>query len=341
MRSAARLRAAVRAVCGGAPPGAYAGNPARRPSDEATLAAAWSARAEGAVMLVDVGRGAPRAAVDGAGNLAWVPMEQALAHASDVVLLGRRTDSTPRSLLDPDAWCFAASVDASHASEVGSVEKFADLRGLPATCAPAEAAIAAQARNLLHWHASNRFCGRCGGRTASAKGGWSRGCEACGAQHFPRTDPVVITAVLSPDGERCLLGRQASWPEGRMSCLAGFVDPGETVEEGVRREVLEEAGVTVGDVFYHSSQPWPNGPASQLMLGTLAIAQSEDLDVDTSELEAARWAELGEVRAALAAAATDRDAWARPGPPGALMLPRPEAIAHKLLAAATSLEIDG
>ena len=123
--------------------------------------------------------------------------------------------------------------------------------------------------------AHSPHCGACGAPTAAAKAGWKRVCSGCGLQHFPRTDPVVIAAVLSPDGQRCLIGRQHSWPPNRFSCLAGFCDPGETLESAVRREVYEEAGVRIGDdCFYHSSQPWPNGPGSQLMLGCLAVAET-------------------------------------------------------------------
>ena len=165
---------------------------------------------------------------------------------------------------------------------------------------------------------------------------------------FPRTDPVVIAAVLSPDGQRVLIGRQKAWPKGRFSCLAGFCDPGETLEEAVRREVHEEAGVVVGeDVFYHSSQPWPNGPAGQLMLGFVAVAESTQLSVDTEEIEAARWADIGEVAAALGGS----EAQAGAGGVGAgvgtaaeqgwgLMLPTRVAIAHSLLLSACDVHAE-
>jgi NAD+ diphosphatase len=122
------------------------------------------------------------------------------------------------------------------------------------------------------------------------------------------------------------------WPKGRFSCLAGFLDPGETLEEGVRREVREESGVLVGDVIYHSSQPWPNGPSPQLMLGAVAIAHTEALIIDTSELESARWVELAEVREALRAAAARP-----PAIDGELLMPQPLALAHQLLTTCTEL----
>ncbi len=132
--------------------------------------------------------------------------------------------------------------------------------------APAAVAILGQAKAILHWHARHGHCANCGAPTRIAAAGWRRECDACKAQHFPRTDPVVI--MLAVDGERCLLGRQARWPKGMVSCLAGFVEPGETIEEAVRREIHEEAGVACGEVAYVASQPWPF--PSSLMLGCLA-----------------------------------------------------------------------
>jgi NAD+ diphosphatase len=150
---------------------------------------------------------------------------------------------------------------------------------------PAEAQAAATARALLHWHASHGFCAACGAPTAPAEAGWRRDCPACGASHFPRTDPVVIMLVTR--GDRALLGRSPGWPAGMHSCLAGFMEPGETVEAAVRREVMEEAGVEVGRVRYLRSQPWPF-PAS-LMLGCQAEARTDAIRLDPRELEAALW----------------------------------------------------
>jgi NAD+ diphosphatase len=147
------------------------------------------------------------------------------------------------------------------------------------------------AKAILDWHARNGFCARCGAPTRPASAGWRRECGACKAQHFPRTDPVVI--MLAVDGERCLLGRAPRFPKGMYSCLAGFVEPGETVEEAVRREIAEEAGVASGEVVYLASQPWPF-PAS-LMIGCLARATSREIVIDRSELEDARWFERAEV----------------------------------------------
>ena len=169
-----------------------------------------------------------------------------------------------------------------------------------ATELPAEeAALAAYAGSLLAWHRRHRFCANCGNRTAHADGGHERHCEHCDAHHFPRTDPVVIVRVV--DGERLLLGRQARWAEGRFSVLAGFVEPGETLEEAVRREVREESSVEVGEVAYVASQPWPF--PSSLMIGFHAVANGgpEPRPRD-GELSEVRWFSRGEVEAAAAGA---------------------------------------
>ncbi|MYZ49023.1 NAD(+) diphosphatase [Propylenella binzhouense] len=173
-----------------------------------------------------------------------------------------------------------------------------DLRSLASQALlPAEELGAlAQARSLLSWHENHRFCARCGAPTVPAAGGVRRECGSCGAQHFPRVDPVAI--MLAIDGDRCLLGRQARFPPGRYSALAGFIEPGETIEGAVRREVGEESGILVGRVAYHSSQPWPF--PSSLMLGCFAEALSTEIRRDESELEDCRWFTRAEVRAILA-----------------------------------------
>ena len=183
---------------------------------------------------------------------------------------------------------------------------------------PSDLAIYGGARSLVDWHARHRFCARCGSGTALAKGGWQRDCSACGAAHFPRTDPVTI--MLVEHQGRLLLGRQPRFPPRVHSALAGFVEPGETIEEAVAREVFEEAGVRVRDVTYIASQPWPF--PSQLMIGCHAHADDDAITVDTTELEEARWftrAELEDAREA--------------GPEGneTLIFPRSWAIAHHLV----------
>ena len=154
----------------------------------------------------------------------------------------------------------------------------------------------AEAKALLLWHARHRFCSVCGQPSRLDQAGWRRSCPACGAEHFPRTDPVVI--MLTADGDRCLLGRQARFAPGMWSCLAGFVEPGEAIEEAVRRETFEEAGVRCGPVRYVGSQPWPF-PMS-LMIGCIAEALNTDLVIDRTELEDLRWFSRDEVAAMLA-----------------------------------------
>ncbi len=174
----------------------------------------------------------------------------------------------------------------------------------------------AEAKALLGWHARHKFCACCGVATAVIEGGWRRDCPSCGAQHFPRTDPVVIMLAIS--GDRCLLGRQSRFPSGMWSCLAGFVEPGETIEEAVRRETFEEAGIECGNVRYAASQPWPF--PSSLMIGCHAQALSRDIAVDRNELEDARWFSRDEAVAMLLRKH-----------PGGLMTPPHIAIAHHLI----------
>lgn len=159
------------------------------------------------------------------------------------------------------------------------------LRMLGPTVAPEDASLAVHAVGLSRWHETHRFCARCGSPTVSGQAGHTRECPGCGATHFPRTDPAVIMLVTY--GDRALLGRQPSWPEHRFSTLAGFVEPGETLPDAVRREVMEEVGVEVGDVEFLGSQPWPF-PAS-LMLGFHGTAVSHEITIDSTEIAEARW----------------------------------------------------
>jgi NAD+ diphosphatase len=185
-----------------------------------------------------------------------------------------------------------------------------------------ELAVFGAARSLVGWHARHRFCAVCGSATDLVKGGWQRTCTnpACRAEHFPRTDPVTIMIVEHQD--RLLLGRQPRFPAGRFSALAGFVEPGETIEEAVAREVFEEAGVRVRDVRYVASQPWPF--PSSLMIGCHAFADDPAITIDTTELDDARWFARAEVAEAIAAAER--------GEEGRAFIPPPEtAIASALM----------
>jgi NAD+ diphosphatase len=196
--------------------------------------------------------------------------------------------------------------------------KLIDLRSIAVSglLPPDQAAMLAAAKALMHWHARRRFCSNCGTLTEVAVAGWRRDCPQCKAIHFPRTDPVVI--MLAVDGDACLLGRQPRFPKGMYSALAGFVEPGETLEAAVRREIREEAAVACRAVQYFASQPWPF-PAS-LMIGCFAEAESRNLEVDRVELEDARWFSRDETIALVE----------RRHPEG-LMAPTPMAIAHHLV----------
>lgn len=162
----------------------------------------------------------------------------------------------------------------------------ASLRMIGPTVAPEEASLAVHAVGIARWHETHRFCARCGHPSDVAQAGHVRVCPSCGAHHFPRTDPAVIM-LITDDQDRALLGRQPVWPEGRFSTLAGFVEPGETLGDAVRREVMEEVGIPVGDVTYAASQPWPF--PSSLMLGFFGTALSYDIRVDHDEIAEARW----------------------------------------------------
>jgi NAD+ diphosphatase len=229
-----------------------------------------------------------------AGGLAWLePGHVALAMGTPAMFLGL-DEGQARFAQDVSAWVPGGDLASVGSFADPSVQThpdlprdmgFAELRGAMLGLTMREAELAATARALALWHATHGFCATCGAESAPAMAGWQRDCAACGGHHFPRTDPVVI--MLITQGNRILLGRSPGWPEGMYSCLAGFVEPGETIEGAVRREVLEEAGITVGDVRYVASQPWPF-PAS-LMLGCVGDAVTDTIRVDPAELEDALW----------------------------------------------------
>jgi len=173
-------------------------------------------------------------------------------------------------------------------------EDWETLRTVGPRLSPQDAGLVVQAQALAEWHRAHRFCSRCGGGLTVSGGGYVLQCESCERHHFPRTDPAVIMLVVDAD-DRALLGRQPSWPAGRFSTLAGFVDPGESLEEAVAREVMEEAGVEVTDVTYFGNQPWPF--PSSLMVGFFARAVTTEIHVDGDEIEAARWFTREEVLA--------------------------------------------
>lgn len=197
-----------------------------------------------------------------------------------------------------------------------------DLRTLAmqGALSPEEQSLCGQARALAQWHENSRCCGKCGGTTNVKDGGWRRKCWACGAEWFPRTDPVVIMLVVDPSGERCILAHEHRYVASMYSTLAGFLEPGEDIEHAVRREVLEETGIAVGEVRYMQSQPWPF-PHS-LMLGCIGFAEGEDIVIDQNELADARWFSREEARSMMEGRH-----------PAGLTAPGRHAIAHKLIGA--------
>jgi NAD+ diphosphatase len=269
---------------------------------------------------------------------AWVarrradPSSRAVVATADGVLVGRDgaapvhvglDELPPRAeivLLGVDgddgdgAAVFAADPGPDAAAALRPDAQLLGLRDVAAHAAAADAGLLAHAAGMLNWHRRHRFCANCGSPTDSGEAGYVRVCPRCGASHHPRTDPVVITLVH--DGDRVLLGRQPSWPPGRFSCLAGFVEPGESLEEAVAREVGEEAGVAVATVRYVSSQPWPF-PAS-LMLGFEAAYATGEPHPHDRELEDVRWVSREELARAVAGE-------------GDLAVPPPLAIARRLI----------
>jgi NAD+ diphosphatase len=201
--------------------------------------------------------------------------------------------TTPLFLgISEDAAYFALDLtrldDPARLPKLRSLGEFAELRDVGPLLSQSDGALLAFARGLIHWHRTHAFCPRCGAPTECRHGGHVRQCANidCASEHYPRTDPAVIVLVSS--GDYCLLGRQARWRPGMFSTLAGFVEPGESLEEAVAREVMEEAGVPISRIHYHSSQPWPF--PSSLMLGFMAEAQTASpLRVDETELETAEW----------------------------------------------------
>jgi NAD+ diphosphatase len=242
----------------------------------------------------------------GAEGIAWVSAEYSLIalQSEAPVFLGQGTEGEMLFAADVSGWepedadlsTLDQFLDPSEQAPPGAPEgaAFCELRGAMLRLSPLDAELTATARAVFTWHASHQFCAKCGQASAMASGGWQRNCNGCQTHHFPRTDPVVI--MLITRGNSVLLGRSPHWPKRMYSLLAGFVEPGETLEAAVRREVFEESGVRVAEVDYLASQPWPF-PAS-LMFGAHGKATSTDITIDPIEIEAARWVtreELAEI----------------------------------------------
>jgi NAD+ diphosphatase len=262
--------------------------------DEAALAELTAAAGARLLRLADLDP-----VLDAEERLAWDPFD---ALEGDHIFLGLAGD-TP--LFAP-----VPSVDIGRRAW--------SVFGILSRMAPEDAAIWGAARSLIEWHNRHLFCGRCGSATASFRAGWGRRCTGCGLDHFPRVDPVVI--MLAEHEGRVLLGRQPQYPPGRYSALAGFVEPGESVEEAVAREIAEEAGLRLRDVRYIASQPWPF--PGQLMIACIGTAEDDAVTLDRTELEDAIWVDRAGIRASLAGEA---------GAP--FLAPPPFAIANTLLRA--------
>jgi NAD+ diphosphatase len=244
---------------------------------------------------------------------------RALLSIPEAVKLGANPGTIFLGLRD-GAPVFGMGISAANAEALigrGDTE-LSELRGMAmqGVVPPEQLSAVAMAKSLVTWHQRHGYCANCGHRTSMAEGGWKRECASCKTEHFPRTDPVVIMLVTS--GDKVLLGRQRQFAPGMWSCLAGFVEAAETIEDAVRREVLEEAGIRCGKVGYYMAQPWPY--PSSLMIGCTAEALNEDLNVDRNELEDARWFTRAEAQQMMS----------REHPDG-LSGPHPFAIAHHLL----------
>lgn len=246
-----------------------------------------------AARVLPIWKGKPLLTGDPRGP-GWLPVgHPALEAAGPPIYLGQ-DDGVPRFGADLSGWepeeipeTLGAFHDPSEQRHPAIAEPhaFAELRGAMTLLDARGAELVATAKALTGWHATHGYCARCGAATEMGEAGWQRVCPECGARHFPRTDPVVI--MLITEGNDVLVGRSPGWPEGMYSLLAGFVEPGETLEAAVRREVLEETGVGVGRVGYLASQPWPF--PSSLMMGCWGAADTREITIDPLEIEAAQW----------------------------------------------------
>lgn len=296
---------------------AFSGNPLDRAGDlrnDQAWMAAQREHADAMAMVMWEGRPLVEPHQDGE-RLVWLSLDHALDLVRDRDLFLGLWKDAPVYAVE-----FEGSIDPTH-GPVSGLGRFIEMREAAVALSAAEAAMAGEAKGLFDWRRRNGFCSACGKATEQASGGWRRVCKACGTEHFPRVDPVTIMLPVYNGGDepRCLLGRQPQWPAGRHSALAGFMEPGESVEEACAREVKEEAGLTVTSVKYHSSQPWPF-PA-QLMIGLIAEVADDNARPDQTELEAVIWLTRAEARAVLE------------GTHPEIIAPPPYAIANRLITA--------
>lgn len=294
----------------------FAGNPLDRASDRRSDAA-WIAEqlASPDSLAFAVWNGQPfvEPAKDGGVQIAYLParMAQELAEGAERLLFMGLWKETAVFAVDLEG-----VIDPADGPLQG-MGKFEDLRRVALRLPPTDAAIVATAKAMFEWRRRHKHCASCGQPTAPADGGWKRRCAACESEHFPRTDPVVI--MLPYHGDRCMLGRQEVWPKGMFSALAGFLEPGESIEEACARELSEEAGLRTRRVRYHSTQPWPY--PSSLMIGLLAEVEDDEGAPDQTELSEVRWITRDEARKLLA------------GELDGMSAPTPMAIAHQLIKA--------
>jgi NAD+ diphosphatase len=294
----------------------FAGNPLDRVSErrpDAEWIAAQLASPEALGLALWNGKPLVESSKEGGVQIAYIPAGMA-----------RELAGGPERLLFMGLWqstaVFAVDLEGVADPADGPLQglgRFEDLRMIATALSVAEAGILATAKSMFEWRRKHRHCAACGQPSEVADAGWKRVCPSCKAQHFPRTDPVVI--MLAVKGERCLVGRQAAWPKKMYSALAGFLEPGESIEEACARELWEEAKLKTVRVRYHSTQPWPY--PSSLMIGLIAEVENDDAQPDMIELDEVRWFTREETRAMLRGEIADANA------PGAL------AIAHSLIKA--------
>jgi NAD+ diphosphatase len=280
---------------------------AHRRTDEAWLEQAVQ---DDTVLIFFMRAGEPL--VEKGRGLVWMgPEALKVSPGSPRIFLGEDKTGAPVFALNlPEKFDLDGSL-------IAGVGEFGEFRSSVAALGEMEANLVATARSLFLWHASHGYCAKCGGRVGVVDAGWKSQCTQCGAEHFPRTDPVAIMLAVK-DG-KCLVGRQAMWPAGFMSCLAGFCEPGESIEQAAARELFEEAGIKCdpASAEYVACQPWPF--PSSLMVGLILEAQNEDISLDDKELDEARWITRAEAREILS------------GTHPEIICPPPVAIAHHIL----------